>query len=362
MMNVDFLKKALDLARLGKGYCAPNPAVGAVVVKDNKILATGYHRGVGCPHAEVEAFNQIPSTLSQGADLYVTLEPCCHQGKTPPCTDAIIRSGISRVFYGLKDPDPRVSGKGAAILAEAGIACTHVSLPEIIAFYQSYCYWQADKKPFVTAKLALSLDAKIAGMDGKPIKISGKVADDFTHQQRKYADALLTTARTIYKDDPQLNVRLHENIEQKPVYILDRALTILPTARIFKTSKQLTLFHSDKVCENRISVYRNKGVNCIAVPEVKNQKILAWDAILNEIGKVGVQDLWVEAGARCFESLILGDCLDQAYLYFSPKYIGVEGIPAFSAKQNLFEKVQTTRWDVLGTDAVCQLIWKRGMH
>lgn len=366
MININFLKKALSLAELGKGQCAPNPAVGAVIVKDSVILATGFHQGAGHPHAETEALNQLPRDLSQGADLYVTLEPCCHYGKTPPCTDAIIQSGISHVFYGLKDPDRRVAGQGASILSTAGIPCIYSPLPEITTFYQSYTYWQTYKKPYVTAKLALSLDGKIAGPHGKPIKISNVAVDAFTHQRRKYADALLTTARTIQFDNPQLNVRLSENIEQKPIYILDRELSTPPTACIFETAKSLTLLHSNEVCENKISAYRNaispsllqnKDILCISVPKIKEQNRLSWDAILAEIGKAGVHDLWVEAGAQCFESLALGGHLHEAYLYFSPKYLGPQALPAFSSIQNLLEKTQEIKWQILGEDAVCQLVW-----
>lgn len=357
-MNVDFLKTALNLAELRKGHCAPNPCVGAAIVKDARILASGYHWGAGYPHAEIEALKQLSPELCRHADLYVTLEPCCHQGKTPPCTDAIIQSGIARVFYGLKDPDTRVSGKGIATLEAAGIVCTHLPLPEINVFYESYCYWQTHQRPYVTAKLALSLDGKIAGAQGKPVKISGEKAKVFTHQQRKFADALLTTARTIICDDPQLNVRLADGISQKPVYVLDRTLSISDKAKIFSTASPLTLFHSNKVCENKISHYRDRGAICIAIPEMPEGNLLAWEAILNEMGKAGVQALWVEAGGRCFESLVLANHVQQAYLYFSPIYLGTESVSAFSDRQNLFAKAQKATWQMLGEDAVCQLIWK----
>jgi diaminohydroxyphosphoribosylaminopyrimidine deaminase/5-amino-6-(5-phosphoribosylamino)uracil reductase len=356
-MHEIFLKQALTLAELRKGHCAPNPSVGAMIVKDDKVLATGYHWGAGHPHAEVMALNQLSPSLSCNADLYVTLEPCCHHGKTPPCTDAIIQSGIARVFYGLKDPDMRVSSKGVAALLAAGIACVHLPIPEIERFYQSYSYWQIYQKPYVTAKLALSFDGKIAGAHGKPVKISNTIADEFTHQRRKWADALLTTARTVYHDDPQLNVRLPAGLLQKPVYVLDRTLSISDKAKIFTTAERLTLFHSDKVGEDKISHYQNKGAICIPVPEMGAKNLLSWESILNEIGKAGVQDLWVEAGATCFESLALANCLQQAYLYFSPVYVGFEGISAFSTMQNLFAKVQKSGWKILGQDAVCRLIW-----
>lgn len=353
-MYIELLEKALHLARQRKGFCAPNPAVGAIVAKKSEILASGHHWGPSHLHAEIEALKQLPPGQAQEADLYVTLEPCCHHGKTPPCTEAIIQSGISRVFYGLKDPDKRVSGKGIALLEAAGIICKHIALPEIDDFYAGYQCWQTDQRPRVTAKLALSIDGKIAGLAGKPLKISGQVADAFTHQQRKEADALLTTARTVQQDDPRLDVRLAEGIFQKPVYILDRQLSTLLTARVFETAAEVILFHAEGVCAEKITGFQAKGATCIAVP-LSHEGGLAWDSIFKEMGKRYVQEVWVEAGARCFESLVLGGYLEQAYLYVSSKYIGSSGVAAFFNHEGLFERVKKSQWQVLGEDAVCRL-------
>jgi diaminohydroxyphosphoribosylaminopyrimidine deaminase/5-amino-6-(5-phosphoribosylamino)uracil reductase len=352
-MHTQLLEKALHLAKQRKGFCAPNPAVGAIIAKHSEILASGHHWGPSHPHAEVEALNQLSPGQAKQADLYVTLEPCCHYGKTPPCAEAIIQSGISRVFYGFNDPDERVSGKGIAMLEAAGVTCHHIVLPEIDDFYAGYQYWQTHQRPRVTAKIALSIDGKIAGFEGKPVKISGSVAGTFTHHERKAADAILTTARTVQHDDPRLDVRLAEGTFQKPVYILDRQLSISLTARIFDTAAEVILFHAEEASTDKIAMLQAKGATCIAV-SASTQSGLAWDTIFREMGKRNVQDLWVEAGARCFESLILGNHLQQAYLYVSPKYIGASGVPAFN-HENLFERVKKSQWQVLGEDAVCRL-------
>lgn len=357
-MKSKFLKIALDLAKKRKGYCAPNPAVGAVVVKNHQIIATGFHWGAGHPHAEIEALALLNHDQSQGADLYVTLEPCCHHGKTPPCTHAIQKSGIARVFYGFTDPDPRVAGQGAAWLTAAGIPCKQHLLPEITEFYQSYRYWQITKRPRVSAKLALSLDGKIAGIQGERIKISGTQADRLTHQQRNFADALLTTARTICQDDPYLTVRLPEIILQKPIYVLDSRLSIPLMSQVFTTAKPLILLHSDEVSMERVNCYRDKGAICIKVAQAKNTTDLCWNTILEELGKAGIQDVWVEAGRRCFESLIDNHQLHQAYLYVAACYVGSDGLAAFTAKHNLLAEVKKIQWEILGKDAICHLVWE----
>lgn len=360
-MHINFLKQALDLAKIRKGYCAPNPAVGAVIVQNNQVLATGYHWGVGYPHAEVEALKKLPRSneggVTDGVDFYITLEPCCHQGKTPPCTTAIIQNKISRVFYGLKDPDKRVSGQGAATLESAGIPCIHLPLPEIDHFYQEYCYWQKHRRPYVTAKLALSIDGKIAGPNGAPVKISGPLADQFTQEQRKLADALFTTARTVCQDNPRLNVRLAEETIKKPVYILDRTLSIPHSSQIFETAQRVILFHGSQVREEKILGYQKKGAICIKMVDDQEQDRVPWDFILEAIGNAGVQSLWVEAGGRCFESLVKGNYLQQAYLYYSTNYVGSEGLAAFADQENLFKQVKKIAWQILGEDAVCQLLW-----
>jgi diaminohydroxyphosphoribosylaminopyrimidine deaminase / 5-amino-6-(5-phosphoribosylamino)uracil reductase len=352
-----FIKRALEFAKLRKGFCAPNPAVGAVIVQNGRVLAEGYHLGPHYPHAEIEALKKLPSNLNENLDLYVTLEPCCHQGKTPPCTQAILDHKISRVFYGLIDPDERVAGKGIALLERAGVICKQLNLPEINDFYQSYIYWQKYKTPYVTAKLAISADGKIAGSNGSPLKISGPIADQFTHQQRKYADALFTTARTIHRDNPQLNVRLVGENFKKPIYVLDRSLSIPLTAKIFSTAQSITLFHNQYVCKDKISHYQDKGAICIPIPNTFEPAELPWHFMLNEIGKSGVHDLWVEAGARCFESLLAGQYVQQAYLYCAPKYIGSEGLAAFSEKEQLFGGVKKIECQMLGEDMVCRLKW-----
>ncbi|MGB6976420.1 MAG: bifunctional diaminohydroxyphosphoribosylaminopyrimidine deaminase/5-amino-6-(5-phosphoribosylamino)uracil reductase RibD, partial [Gammaproteobacteria bacterium] len=238
-----YLLEALELAELRRGFCAPNPAVGAVVVKQGRVLATGYHKASGQPHAEAEALGSLGDE-ARGATLYVTLEPCCHLGKkTPPCTELLIARGIREVYYGFTDPNPQVAGLGAQALQAAGIPCKHVPLASIDEFYQSYAHWWQTRQPWLTAKLALSLDGKIAGAKGKRMNITGAELQQYTHTLRHQADALLTTARTILNDDPQMNVRLGDKVIAKPLYIIDRELYLPLTARIWQTAKTICILH-----------------------------------------------------------------------------------------------------------------------
>ncbi len=184
-----YIKKTLTLAEQRRGFCAPNPAVGAVVVKNEKIIGSGAHQQCGEPHAEVLAL-QAAGEAARGATLYVSLEPCCHWGRTPPCSELIIQSGISAVYYAYRDPNPAVAGQGAEKLRAAGIDCHYVAMPEADDFYASYYYWTEHHRPRVTAKIALSLDSKIAGVNGQPLTITGVPLQQYTHHGRQHSDAL----------------------------------------------------------------------------------------------------------------------------------------------------------------------------
>jgi diaminohydroxyphosphoribosylaminopyrimidine deaminase/5-amino-6-(5-phosphoribosylamino)uracil reductase len=327
-MHEIYLKHALQLAQIRKGFCAPNPSVGAIVVNDNQIIAEGYHWGSGHPHAEVEALNKINGELSD-ATLYVTLEPCCHtKKKTPPCTELIIARGIKKVIYGFRDPNPQVSGLGEKRLREMGIDCTYVELPAITEFYRDYQYWWQTGKPFVTAKLAMSLDGKIAGPNGQRVNITGKEAQLFTHQQRKLSDGILTTAKTIFCDDPLLNARLPEGEFAKPVYVLDKESITPANAKIFQSAERVTIVNKTDL----------------------NQ-------ILQDIGQDGIHNLWIEAGGKCFSAFLQADLIQRAFIYIAPKWLGAEAQAAFDLNIDIFASAKKQQWQALGQDAVCELIF-----
>ncbi len=345
MIDKGYLLSALELAYLRKGACSPNPSVGAVVVKNNHIIAEGYHEGPGLPHAEPTALSQLSDEDAKDSTIYVTLEPCCHHGRTPPCTELLIKKKVARVVYGYQDPNPIVSGRGHEKLTAAGIICDYQALPEIQTFYESYAYWHKHKRPFLTAKLAVSADGKIAGEGGVPVKITGDLTNQFTHQQRKMSDAILTSVKTIIQDDPQLNVRIHPHpgsvpqagegvnksntfyslarlrervgvrglVQPKPVYVLDRSLQFPLAARVMQTAKTITLFYDKLLDISKTFPFTKHGVFCVPVP-CRDSK-LELEFILDYLGNQGLHDVWLEAGAILFKAFVLSGLAQRVYLY-----------------------------------------------
>lgn len=347
--HVLFLKQALRQAQLRRGFCSPNPSVGALLVKDGQVIAQACHWACGSPHAESAAIQTV-GKAAQGADLYVTLEPCSHYGRTPPCTDLIIQSGVREVFFGMKDPNPRVNGNGAEVLRAAGIPCTHLISPEIENFYQSYRHWLQTGLPWVTLKLAITLDGKIAGQKGKPVKITGKECQKLTHQLRAQSDAILTSIQTILLDDPQLNARIDNELIAKPLYILDSHLHMPHQAQVFATSRSLTIFHGSQASAEKRGALESRKVRCIEVNE--SQGGLDLKAVLTQIGLDGCHDLWVEAGGRCFQSWVNQSLAQHIYVYIAPQILGLGATPAFTADFTWSLASNKIHWSVAGEDAV----------
>lgn len=349
-----YLKSALALAEIRRGFCAPNPCVGAVLVKNAQLIAKGYHQKSGSAHAEVDAISKVDPSLLQGATLYVTLQPCCHTAKkTPPCTDLIIKSGIVKVVYGYRDPNPAVNNHADKILQDAGIECIQHPLPAIDNFYASYGYWWKHKRPFTTAKLAMSLDGKIAGKNGKRIRLTGNEAQQFTHQQRKQSDAILTTAKTIYLDNPLLNCRLDDGTYKKPLYILDTHLSIPISAKIFNSAESITIFH-DADLSNRQKLQQH---DIRFIPIKSDKKGLDLLAILKQIGQDGKIDLWIEAGGVSFQAFIKSGLLQRAFIYVAPVWLGESAQLAFTSPSPLKGAIpiNTTH---LGRDTCFEFKWR----
>lgn len=355
MKHTDYLLQALSLADSRRGFCSPNPAVGAIIVNNHKVIAEGLHFAAGQSHAEVDALSKLAPGESKSATLYVTLEPCCHQGKTPPCTDAIIQAGIHHVIYAYDDPNPVVREKSIDQLRAAKIRVTKISLPEIDQFYESYAYWCQHKKPLVTAKLALSLDAKIAGPKGATIRITGAELEQLTHHARLKKDAILTTHKTVESDDPLLNVRLFGTESLKPVYILDRRLQSDPTKRIFQTGAPITLLHASSCKQSLVTQWQERGVNCLVIQHDRTTLVLS--DVMTKLGELGVHDLWVEAGGKLFESLIQEKLTHRAMLYIAAKTLGKNALNGFSATENIFQLAKSIKWEAIGDDVVCGIVF-----
>jgi len=350
--DYNFLNQALVLANKCLGLCSPNPAVGCVLVNpDQKIVSQGYHLAAGQNHAEVNALNNL-TNANKNLTLYVTLEPCTHFGKTPPCVNAIIESKvITRVVYGYKDPNPLVNNKAKKILQDNGIDCDYMPIPEIEKFYSAYSYWLKNKKPFVTAKIAISLNGMIATEDSTSVKLTSNLIDEFTHQNRAVSDAILTTINTILADDPQLNARLGENTLKKKLYILDSKLRLPLDAQVFTTTQSITIFYSFDD-ENKELKLRKQGCKLIKVDRL--QSAINLTSVLTHIGEDGIHSLWVEAGGKCFASFVNAKLLQKAFIYIAPKWIN-HGKIAFA---NGFDKASLPgkkTYRQYGEDILCEI-------
>ncbi|TLY48751.1 MAG: bifunctional diaminohydroxyphosphoribosylaminopyrimidine deaminase/5-amino-6-(5-phosphoribosylamino)uracil reductase RibD [Gammaproteobacteria bacterium] len=357
-MNISvthYLEAALKLAEIRKGFCAPNPCVGAILVKNNQIIAKGYHHASGSPHAEVDAISKVDPSNASGAVLYVTLQPCCHTAKkTPPCTDLIIKSGIVKVIYGFRDPNPAVNGHTDKILQTAGIECTHYPITLIDNFYASYAYWWKHKRPFTTAKLAMTLDGKIAGRNGKRIQLTGNTAQKFTHQQRKYTDAILTTAKTIVVDDPLLNCRIDDIIYKKSLYIIDTYLRIPISANVFNSTEKITIFHNPQISKKEQDRFQKYAIRFIPIKANNNGLDLL--EIFNQIGQDGIIDLWVEAGGKSFQAFVQNSLLQRAFIYVAPQWLGENTQLAFSVPDPLKGAIWANS-TILGKDSCFEFKW-----
>ena len=350
-MHKQFLLAALDQAWLGRGICAPNPSVGAVAVQHGKIIAQSWHRGAGTPHAEILLLAQLPNQCTD-VTIYVTLEPCNHWGRTPPCVDAIINHGIKKVVYAYSDPNPVVSANNTpVILNEHGISVEHYPLPEIDQFYQSYRHWTFTHKPWVTAKLAQTFDGKIAGAQGVRVLLSNPRCAEFTHEHRLHTDIILTTARTINQDDPLLNVRLPGHDIAKPVAIIDSQLMLNPHAKVLAHATHCHVYH------DALHSVAGQHDNCSyhAMPGASGHIDL--HAVINHLGSLGYHDIWVEAGGALFNALHEAGLVNRTYVYLVPKILGQAAVPAYQ-NTTIFNHAHSMTWLAMGDNMIARFDWE----
>lgn len=322
-MHGKFLLEALAEAKLGQGLCAPNPSVGAVAVKEDKIIARAFHKGAGTPHAEQLVIAQLPENIT-GVTLYVTLEPCNHYGRTPPCVDAIVQYGFSRVVFAYSDPNPIVAKNNTVGLLRAhGVEVIQNTLPEIEAFYQHYKYWMHTGIPWVTAKMAQSFDGKIAGAKGERIKLSNETCNQFTHENRLLSDIILTTARTVNADNPQMNVRLPEFKGSKTIAIIDSRLELNPVSTVLSTASYCHIFYNEK-CKAPEPVEKR---TYHPVPADNGQ--LSLQGVMQILGNLGYHHVWLEAGSRFFGAMHQARLVQRTYIYLAPIILGLDAVTAY---------------------------------
>ncbi len=351
-MNEHWMQLALQLAQQRRGFCAPNPSVGCVIVRDSKIIGQANHQQCGSAHAEVNALQQA-GDLASGATAYVTLEPCNHHGRTPPCTEALIQAGISKVFFAYRDPNPTVLGLGQQRLQQAGIDCQQVDIAAIDAFYQPYQRWLVKQETTLTAKIALSLDGKIAAANSQPIAISGSEIAALTQQQRKQHDCIVTSIRTVVNDDPQLNARCQQAQYAKPIYVLDRLADFPLTARIVTTSKSVTVLHGQSAHKRKIEVLQSAGIHCIELNECKNELNLT--CLPRVLAKQGMHTAWIEVGGKLLNSFLQQQLLTTCYLYINLQILGNDALTAFTNKNDCLRQAKQVKWCGFGQDVCAEL-------
>ena len=323
-----FMQLALDLAKQGEFTTTPNPSVGCVLVKDGEVVGKGFHAKAGEPHAEVMALREAGEN-ARGATAYVTLEPCSHFGRTPPCAKGLVEAGVSKVIAAMCDPNPQVAGKGLQILTDAGIESAVGLLEENAEqLNKGFLKRMRTGKPFVQLKLAMSIDGKTAMASGESKWITGAQARADVQQYRAKASAILSTSQTVLADDPSLNVRweelpsdvkagyAQEKLRQPVRVILDSSHKVRSDFKVFSTESPVWLVGEDNypltgfpVFTEYLQLDRNQG-------ETRLQALMA------ELGKRQINTLWVEAGATLAGALIAENLVDELIIYMAPKLLG----------------------------------------
>ncbi len=326
-----YMQKAIDLAAGAKGFTSPNPCVGAVVVKNGRIVGQGFHRAAGCPHAEIEALNDAGEN-AVGATIYVTLEPCNHFGRTPPCTHKILDCGIRKVIVGCMDPNPDVCGGGLKYLAEHGIETVSGVLEhKALKLIEDFIWYVRNKTPFVTLKCAATLDGRISTVTGDSKWITCEKSRNFGHRLRHEADAILIGSGTLHADDPSLTARIKGFRTKDPLrVILDTSLTIKPDAKVLtQDSDAQTLIVSgpDASCEKK-AVLEDMGAIVIELPLKDNGLDLS--LLMIKLGQMSVSSLLIEGGGTVAGSALRAGIVNRVMYFVAAKFLGgSDGTPVF---------------------------------
>lgn len=319
-----WMLRAVEEARRGYGRTSPNPAVGAVVVRNGLIVGRGYHRRAGEPHAEVLALEDA-GRLARGADLYSTLEPCDHQGRTAPCTRAILAAGIVRVFVGSDDPNPLVSGAGVRRLRRAGVRVERgIAREACDALNTAWFRFITSGRPYVTLKAAITADGKLASGSGDSRWITGPKARARGHLLRAEADAVLVGARTVVRDNPRLTSRLRGR--RSPIrLVLDGGLSTRPSHRVYSRSKPGAILITSSGKSGQAAAFKRRGVEVVALQ--RKGRHLPLDLVLRALAKRGIVSLLVEGGADLHGQFIRSGLWDRLVLFVAPKLLGSGALP-----------------------------------
>lgn len=321
LQDEDFMRVALQMARNAEGRTSPNPLVGAVIVRDGRIVATGWHRKAGTPHAEIHALN-MAGDLAKGATLYVTLEPCAHYGRTGPCAKAVADAGIARVVIAMKDPNPLVAGKGIKILEDAGIEVVcGVLEAESAALNEVFLKWIAHKLPFVVLKTAMTFDGKIATATGESRWITNESSRRRVHEWRDIYDGILVGIGTVLKDDPSLTTRIPGRKGKNPLRIVvdSRARTPLNAKVVSDGQARTIIVVTEHAPSERVAALKKAGVEILTAGSGAHVDLLD---MLYQLGRREICSVFVEGGGCVNYSLLEAGLVDKVHVFIAPKFVG----------------------------------------
>lgn len=323
MKDMDYMKVAMGIAEKGCGYVNPNPMVGAVIVKNGAIIGSGYHENYGGPHAERNAINSCIEP-PDGATMYVTLEPCCHYGKTPPCTEAIVKSGIKKVVIGSVDPNPFVSGKGIDILRSNNIkVITGMMDMENQRLNHIFFHFIKTGKPYLVMKYAMTLDGKIATFSGKSKWITGEKARKHVHQSRHKYSGIMVGVNTVIWDDPMLTCRIPEGKNGTRI-VCDTSLRIPISSKIVQTAREISTFIATSSQEmDKIKKISDMGCKVIQVPEKDGHIDL--NILMQKLGEEKIDSVFLEGGSALNFSAMRSGIVNKVEVFISPKIFGGSG-------------------------------------
>ncbi len=360
MNEYQYMERAISLAQKGRGWVNPNPMVGAVIVKDKKIIGEGFHARCGELHAERNAIASLTQS-AQGATMYVTLEPCCHYGRTPPCTQAILENKIAKVVIGSKDPNPKVAGKGVKMLRENGVMVVEDFMREACDRLNSvFFHYITAKTPYVVMKYAMTADGKIAVKTGASRWITGEKSRALVHEMRHNYMGIMAGIGTVIADDPMLNVRLEG--KRSPIRIIcDSKLRIPYDSRICQTAREYKTIVAcgieRKQAEDKIKCLEQSGIQVVSLPDSHGKVDLK--SLMKYLGAQGIDSILLEGGAELNDSALRAGIVKEVKLFMAPKIFGgagakspVEGIGADDPGQAV--KLKLENMSVIGEDLLME--------
>jgi len=351
----EYMQQAIELAELGRGATSPNPMVGAIIIRDGRVIAKGYHKKAGEPHAEIYALRSAGEDAA-GATMVVSLEPCNHFGKTPPCTEAIINAGIKKVIVGMIDPNPKCAGGGIKRLMDAGIEVEHgVLADEVARQNEIFVKYITASRPFITLKAAVSLDGKITQAPGISTPITGDEAKRRVHELRNEYDAIMVGIGTVLVDDPLLTTRLEHKNGKNPIRIIIDSRAGLPldnritgTAREVETIVATTTLASTQKIED----LKVKGLDVIKL-ETRNGSVDI-ESLLEELGGREISSVIVEGGSKLIASFVKADLVDKYMIFISPKLIGERGVDLVGGRLDEMKELKIESIKQFGNDLMVE--------